>query len=123
MPTTSIICGTLLVLIGIIGYAYGLSVGGGSLTALIPVPFGLLLIAFGIASNAKENLRKHMMHAAAVVALLGFLATAGRLLSKIGSLTLSPAVLSTAAMALICLVFLIFAIRSFIAARRDRPAA
>jgi len=120
MPTTSIICGILLVLIGIAGYVQGMMSDRQSVTALIPAIFGILLFAFGAAARAKENLRKHLMHAAAVVALLGLLATAGRLVPRLGNLTFSAAEMAQIAMALICLVFLILAIKSFTEARRQR---
>ena len=122
MPLTAIICGILLVLIGIVGYVNGQSAGHGSPTALIPAAFGIVLAALGLASQAKESLRKHLMHAALVVALLGFIATAGRLLSRMSELTASPAVISQAAMAIICLAFVVLGIRSFAAARRNREA-
>jgi hypothetical protein len=57
------------------------------------------------------------MHAAVIVALLGFLLPLGRLLSKLSDLTLSAAVISQAAMSLVCLIFVVLAVRSFIAAR------
>ena len=122
MPTTSIICGILLTLIGIVGYIHGVMTDHKSATALIPAIFGILLIIFGTLSQMKEGLRKHLMHAAAVVALLGFLATAGRLLSKFSELTMSAAAMSQIATAIVCLIFLILAIRSFTAARRERNA-
>jgi len=91
-------------------------------TALIPAAFGILFLIFGMVSQLKESLRKHLMHAAAVVALLGLLAVGGRLLPKLGDLTMSAAVISQLAMAAVCLVFLILAIRSFREARRARTA-
>ena len=120
MPLTAIICGILLLLIGIVGYINGQAAGRGSITALIPAFFGIVLAALGLASQAKESLRKHLMHAAVVVALLGFIATAGRLLSRMSELTASPAVISQASMAIICLAFVVLGIRSFAAARRNR---
>ena len=123
MPSTAIICGILLVLIGIAGYISGVVSDRASVTALIPAFFGIVLAALGFVSQqAKESLRKHLMHAAVVVALLGFIATAGRLLSRMSELTASPAVISQAAMAAICLVFVILSIRSFAAARRNGVA-
>ncbi len=119
MPITAIVCGILLSLIGVIGYAYATMNGTVSLTALIPLAFGSVLEVMGAIAIAKENLRKHLMHAAVMVALLGFIATGGRLLMKLNELTLTPAVLSQIAMALVCLVFVILAIRSFAAARRN----
>jgi len=111
-----------LVLIGIVGYAFGLYQGAASPTALIPAAFGILMMVFGHVAVAKENLRKHLMHAAVLVALLGFLMTAGRLIWKASSFTLSAATLSQAAMAVVCLVFVVLAVRSFIAARADQGA-
>lgn len=120
MPSTSILCGALLILIGIIGYVVGAMNDKASVTALIPAFIGLLLALLGAVAAAKEGLRKHLMHAAVVIALLGFIATAGRLISRLSELTASPAVISQALTAIICLAFVILAIRSFAAARRAR---
>ena len=117
MPTTSIICGSLLVLIGFIGYGYGLMNDNASLTALIPAAFGFVLEILGIVARSSEALRKHLMHAAVLVALLGFVMTAGRLLMKISTFTLGAAQISQIAMAVVCLLFVILAVRSFVAAR------
>jgi hypothetical protein len=119
MPTIAIVCGMLLSLIGIAGYAYGMMNDSASITALIPFFFGTVLEALGFVAKGNEGLRKHLMHAAVVIALLGFLAPLGRLLPNIGSLTLSAAVLSQIAMSVVCLVFVILAVRSFIAARQN----
>ncbi len=123
MQTISIICGILLIAIGAAGYIHGVSVDKASITALIPAFIGLIIGLLGILAGRKESLRKHLMHAAVVVALLGFIATAGRLVSKLGEISASAAVLSQASTAIVCLAFVIFAIRSFAAARRERGAA
>lgn len=120
MPTITILCGVLLILIGVAGYVHGVTTDKASVTALIPAFIGIILALLGLVSGIKENLRKHLMHAAVVVALLGFIATAGRLISRLSELTASAAVLSQASTALVCLAFMILAIRSFAAARRDR---
>jgi len=120
MPTTSILCGILLVIIGAVGYVIGVMDAKASITALIPAFFGIVLAGLGFVAQAKEGLRKHLMHAALVVALLGFIATAGRLISKLSELTASPAVIAQASMAVVCLVFVLLGIRSFAAARRGR---
>lgn len=124
MPSTSILCGVLLILVGVIGYLYGLSGENASPTALIPALFGLLLVIFGFIGKAKESLRKHIMHAAVLVGLLGFLATASSFL-KIpallnGTAERPSAVAAQLAMAIICLFFVIACVRSFIDARRNR---
>ena len=120
MPALAINFGRLLILIGILGYGYGLLGQAASLTALIPAVFGIILLILGHVSRAKENLRKHLMHVAVVVALIGFIASAGRLISKISEITLSAAVLSQVAMALVCLAFVILSVRSFINARQNQ---
>lgn len=123
MPSISIICGVLLVLIGIAGYIHGITSDKASITALIPAFIGAVMILLGVLARMKEGLRKHLMHAAVVVALLGFIATAGRLISKMSELSASAAVLSQTSTAIVCLAFVILAIRSFAAARRERDSA
>lgn len=122
MPATAILFGVVLILLGIIGYVVAVTNNSASITALIPSIFGVVLAALGILSQLKEGLRKHLMHVAVVVALLGFIATAGRLISRLSTLTASPAVISQAVMAIVCLVFVVLAIRSFAAARKNREA-
>ena len=123
MPSTSIAFGVLLILVGTIGYIYGLMNDKASITALIPAFFGIVMAALGIAARASEGLRKHLMHAAILIALLGFILTAGRLIMKLNELTMSAALVSQAAMAIVCLAFVILSIRSFAAARRERDSA
>lgn len=120
MPSTSIVSGVLLILLGIFGYVFSLLDNHASLTALIPAAFGLLLLICGFVAKSKENLRKHLMHAAVLVALVGFIIPAIRVLSKLGDFTVSLAILSQLAMSLICLVFVVLSVKSFIAARREK---
>lgn len=120
MPSIAINFGRILILIGVIGYVYGLlATEYASLTALIPALFGLVLLVLGYLAKAKENLRKHLMHAAVLVALLGFLASAGRLVAKFSEISLSVASVMQIAMALTCLLFVIISVKSFIDARRN----
>ncbi len=118
MPITAVIFGGLLVLTGVVGYVHGVMNDKASFTAFIPAAFGLIIVILGLVAQAKESLRKHLMHGAVVVGLLGFLVPAGRLISKLSELTLSAAVVSQLVMALLCLVFVLLCVRSFIAARR-----
>lgn len=119
----SIVAGILLVVIGVAGYGYGMNAGTASVTALIPAFFGIVLIVSGGVAMVADGMRKHLMHLAVVVALLGFILTAGRIVMKIatGGLEASAAVLSQGAMAAVCLIFVVLAIRSF-AAARSTPA-
>ena len=119
MPRTAIWFGRLLILLGAIGYGYGLSNGNASVTALIPAAFGIVLMLLGHVAQSSENLRKHLMHAAVLIAVIGFMMTAGRLALRFGELSLSAGVVSQAVMAMICLVFVVLAVKSFAAARNS----
>jgi hypothetical protein len=119
MTTTAIISGIILILIGVAGYVNGHLTGHASITALIPAFIGIALAALGAVGKTSEALRKHLMHVAVLIALIGFLLTAGRLVMRLSELTMSPAVLSQAATALVCLVFVILSIKSFRDARRN----
>jgi hypothetical protein len=122
MPSTSIISGVLLIAIGIIGYVFSIVDGNTSLTALIPAAFGLLLLIFGFIAKSNENLRKHLMHAAVLIGLLGFIIPTVRLISQMNNIKVSLAVISQAAMAVICLFFVILSVQSFVNARRNRTS-
>ncbi len=119
MPATAIWFGRILIIIGVAGYAWGLYGGNASLTAMIPAAFGIVLMLLGHLAIAMESLRKHLMHAAVIVGLIGFIMPAGRLISKFSDITLSAAIVSQIAMAVFCLIFVVLAVRSFIAARKS----
>ena len=116
VPSLALLFGSLLVLTGVGGFA-----AFRSPTALLPVVFGVLLGACGLVAR-KESLRKHAMHTAAAVALVGFLPSAPGLLGipslLAGEAARPAAVVLRSVMALLCLGFLAVAVRSFVAARR-----
>ncbi len=121
MPHLTIIFGYILVALGIVGY---LMADGASKTALIPTYFGFPLVILGRLALS-PRFRKHSMHGAVVIALLGFLGSA-RGLMKLpallsgGEVERPLAVGVQSAMAVICLVYIVLAVQSFIAARRAR---
>ena len=122
MPATTIALGAALLVLGLAGY--GLS-GAASLTALIPAAFGLLLIVTGLLAR-DDRRRMHAMHAAVLVALLGFLGSFRGLL-RIGEVfdgtAVRPAaIIAQTIMALLTLGYIVVAVRSFIQARRARRA-
>ncbi|HEY8562852.1 MAG TPA: hypothetical protein VIL74_20915 [Pyrinomonadaceae bacterium] len=119
MPSTAIGCGLALILLGIAGYVWGMLAGRASLTAFIPAIFGLVIALLGAFAKSNENLRKHLMHAAMLVGLIGFIIPAYRLLSNLGGITFSPGVVANALMALFCLIFVVLGIQSFVNARRS----
>ena len=119
MPSTAIGVGLSLIMIGIAGYVWGMLDNKASVTALIPAFFGIVIALLGAFAKSSESARKHLMHAALLVALIGFVVPAYRLLSNLSGLTLSAGVVAQAAMALICLMFIILGIQSFANARRS----
>ncbi len=121
MATTTISFGVILLILGIAGY---FGSGMVSLTALIPAAFGLVLLILGAIAR-DPNKRKHAMHAAAMIGVLGFLGSA-RGLAKLGAMAAGEqverptAVIAQSVMAALMLIFTWMCVRSFIAARRNR---
>ena len=122
MARVTIVFGVLLILLGVVGYV---ATGNTHPTALIPSGFGLLLTVFGwLAQNPEPSKRKLYMHIAVTVGLVGFLGTATSLISVVqlaqGKVFPFPAAVEAkAAMAVLCLVYVVLCVRSFIAARRS----
>ncbi len=123
MAKLTIVFGILLILLGLFGY---IATGHQHPTALIPLFFGVVLAALGAGANT-ENVKRRMllMHIAVTVALLGFLGTISGVIDFIrmetGTHFFYPAAPeSKAAMCLLCLIFVLLCVRSFITARRAR---
>ena len=121
MPRITLTFG--LVLIGL-GVGLWLGTGRESPTALIPAFFGLAFVLCGLWARA-EKWRKHAMHVAAILALLGMGGTAKGLIGGVKHLTGTAAerpaaVLGQGAMFLLCLVYFILCVRSFVQARKAR---
>ena len=116
------------VVLGIIGVAYFVGTSSAHPTALIPLWFGvILMICGGLAFT--ENARRRMlwMHIAVTVGLFGFLfpgfmAIKEWVAAHGGPLAHPAAVQEQALMSLVCLVFTLLCVRSFISARRSRTA-
>ena len=152
MAKTTIIFGILLIALGVVGYMGGGSAPASdapepaaeasddsktdseagenkkSVTALIPAFVGAILLLCGVVA-LKESARKHAMHLASVVGLLGLLAGAGRGSMGIGKFLSGDASLNQRSflfvwiMAILCGIFLVLCIRSFIEAKKRRLAA
>ena len=116
MASTTVIFGMLLTLLGLGGYFL---TGMSSFTALIPAIFGLLLLVLGVLARS-EPIRKHAMHAAAVVALVGCAGALFSLLRTPAGPRSPVAVFSQAAMAVLTAVFVGLCVKSFIDVRRAR---
>ena len=118
--------GILLILLAIAGFV---TTGSNHPTALIPALAGMLFCIFGALANSPEPKRRMLwMHVAVTVALLCFLGTIKadvdvyRMANGV-ALEHPVAIEEKAAMSLLCLLFVLFCVRSFIAARRGRIAA
>jgi hypothetical protein len=111
--------GAVLVVVGLVAY---LGTGMESVTALAPAVLGVVLGVLGLLAG-KPDLHRHMIHAALVVALLGLLASAMPLMELpalfAGEAERPVAVVTSGLMALLCLVYLVLGVRSFVAARSE----
>ena len=121
MARFSIILGIILIALGLISY-FGIS--SESITALIPTFLGVPILILGYFA-LNEKYLKHAMHGALVLVILGFGGTIGGLIKFFrmlgGEVFERPsAIIVQAIMAVLCVVFLIFAIKSFIDARRGK---
>jgi len=113
MPKQTLVFAALLIALGL-----GAFLVSGSRTALMPAYPGILLAVLAGLAMAFEQARRHFMHVAAVVALLGALAPAAALVIRAAQM--SPLALSVnLGMLLLNAVLLVLMIRSFIAARRS----
>ena len=122
MSSTTLAFAFAYLVLGIGGFVL---TGSTHKTALIPCVFGVLFLVFGLLAR-KDNLRKHVMHAAVLIALLAFLGTA-RSLSHLPELlngtAEKPAAITTQSLnAGLSLLDIILAVRSFIQARRARSS-
>ncbi|MFT3860715.1 hypothetical protein [Micropruina sp.] len=114
--------GGLLTLTGIIAY---LATHMVSLTALIPSAVGVLLLVAGWLART-ERLRRHAIHGALAVALIGALGSVMNVV-KVGQLFNGTAerpgaIVASLVMFIALVVYLAVGVRSFIAARRGRAA-
>ena len=122
MSKLTVAFGLILLVLGIAAYVI---TGAASVTALIPAFFGLPILALGVLGQVKEEYRKHAMHGAVGLALLGFLGTIGAVRFGIYMISVGPqhvdnaaAVVVRSIMALLCGAYLYYGIRSFIEARK-----
>jgi len=121
MAKISISFGIIFIILGLVSY-FGIS--SESITALIPVFLGIPVLVLGFL-GLNEKYLKHAMHGAAVFMLIGFGGTVNGLIKFFrmlgGEVFERPSAITVQAiMAVLCLVFLIFAVKSFIDARRKR---
>jgi hypothetical protein len=121
MANTTIVVAAILIALGAGGY---FGSGAASPTALIPAAFGLVLLILGLLARDPGK-RKHAMHGAAMIGVLGVLGTIRGLINFVSMMSgedvaRPQAVAAQAAMCLLCLVFTGLCVKSFIDARRSR---
>lgn len=121
MARVTIGFGAALVLLGIIGFVGS---GAESVTALIPSFFGAVFVALGVAGRSTDR-RAMTMHIAAALAVLGIAGSIAGLVDLPDLLAGNDlerpwAVAVQSIMAVVLVVYLVLAVRSFIAVRRAR---
>lgn len=110
MPVISLFAGITLILIGF-GFKFGAPIEG-DWTPLVPAIAGLLITTSGIVAF-KKDLRKHLIHVALTVALIGAI-VATILLARMVKPTQAVQMLSI----LVFIAYLSMGIQSFLSARR-----
>jgi uncharacterized membrane protein YeaQ/YmgE (transglycosylase-associated protein family) len=124
MAPLSILFGLLLIGLGLTGYFSPTTFGktgpeGTSPTALIPAAVGAILLICGLVVIAKPQLRKHVMHVAAVIGLVG--AVGGVMPVRRTNMDFEMAsTVSGLLMILLCGLFVVLCVRSFVRARIAR---
>ena len=122
MPKITLYFSTLYITLGLAAFFL---TGAVHKTALIPAYFGIVLLVLGLLGQ-KENLRKHVMHAALLVVLLALFGTARSLLklpSALDGTAERPfAIYAQAITAVLSIAYLGLGVRSFIQARRSRSS-
>jgi hypothetical protein len=117
MPSLTRLAGILLIVIGVAGYVW---TSAASLTALIPAMMGAVLLICALVARSPDA-RKHAMHAALVVALVGLVAALQRSIPAVRAGEVArPAVVAQLAMAGVLLVYILLGVKSFVDARKAR---
>ncbi|CAN5514600.1 hypothetical protein BH09SUM1_BH09SUM1_20670 [soil metagenome] len=116
---------TYALLLLALGVGFFFYTGGTHYTALIPAAFGFLFFGLGILSLVKPSLNKHLMHAAAMLAVLAIAGSASGVVAILknvtgGAVAASPAATEKTMMFFLSVAFLAMCVRSFIMARRAR---
>ena len=127
MARITTVFGALLIVLGLAAYFVMQEPGHRSITAMIPAFFGLPLLVLGLIAQAKPGSRKHTMHAAAMLGVLGFLGTVPGVIKAIkwmgGTVPARPAAVQVQViMCVMCGAFVAMCVRSFIEARKARQA-
>lgn len=117
MPGTTRLFGLILIVLGVASYVL---TGRTSITAMIPAFFGAAFVICAMVAR-NEAARKHAMHAAVAIGMVGMLAALVRGVPAAlrGDVT-RPAVMAQLTMAGLLLIYVALGVRSFVEARRAR---
>ena len=126
MPIITVVFGLLLSCLTVFVWIYNGRIE--SFSVFIPTFVGVPLILLGLFSLMKPALRKHLMHAAVTLGLLGALAALGRGIPQILKVLRQEAVdwlpvSMVWAMVILCVTYVFLCSESFISARKARQAA
>ena len=117
MPSTTRLFGLLLIVLGIASYAL---TGRTSITALIPAFIGAVFVICALIAR-KEAARKHAMHAAVAIGLIGAIGSLARgVPAALAGDATRPAVMAQLVTGVLLLIYVALGVQSFIAARKAR---
>ena len=129
MAVPTVITAVLLIVVGIVGYTGAEpnpETGKVSMTALIPSFIGVVLGICGLLAF-NDKFRKHAMHFAAVIGLVGMIGGFMPIIRQINNTgafdPLKRSAIAGELTVLICAVFVGMCVNSFIQARKARKAA
>lgn len=120
MARLTIVFGLALVALGV---AFWVITGMDHFTPLIPSIFGTLITLCGVVVLIKPTLRKHVMHVSVLIALLGMAGAGMRIPKALESDGITGTkTIEMMLMLIICAIYLVLGIKSFVDARRNRVA-
>ncbi|HVL15334.1 MAG TPA: hypothetical protein VM529_22375 [Gemmata sp.] len=129
MAVPTLITAVLLIVVGIVGYTQGEpnpETGKVSMTALIPAFVGVVLGVCGLLAF-NDKFRKHAMHLAAMVGLVGMIGGFMPIVRQIKNTgefdPLKRSAIAGELMIILCAVFVALCVNSFIRARKARKLA
>lgn len=120
MSVKTIGLGVALIALGVI---VSIMSDSGSVTSYIPSFIGIVFLVLGVIAAVREDLRHHVMHAAAALALIAILGSVGSMISRWDGDDGYWAEGSQIITVVLCIGFLAAAIASFKAARLARKSA
>jgi hypothetical protein len=117
MARTAILCGGLMVALGVGGF---LGTHTKNLETLIPALFGVVILGLGVAA-LRQAWRPGAMHTAVVVGLVGFVLVVSSLFTLAKKILEEPSLVTNSLMAILSGTFVLLSLKSFVQARRRRP--